>query len=320
MKLRFFTLQITALAALCFGPASATAALITGIFAFGDSLTDAGNTSLATGGALPGAAFYKGRYSNGPVWVENLAGRLGLSALTPSLAGGTDNAWAGAYTLTGGSVPTIAQQAAGFVAGGGKFLPTDLVVIWGGANDFLLGGQTNPAVPAGNVAGIISTLAGAGAKTILLPNLPDLGYTPELLSTGSPGAILGFSQLSAGFNLSLYSQIPGLEASLGIDIVELDIWSIGKGLKKDLSFTTTTQSALLTGNAANADQFLYWDTVHPTSRVHDIFGLRAFEALGVPEPGTTVILLIVGSGLMLRRRRTGDLLLNSSEPAPAGGC
>lgn len=304
MKLRFLSLRFTALISLCIAPASATAALFTGIFAFGDSLTDTGNTSLATGGANPGAAYYNGRYSNGPVWVERLAAHLGLPAPTPSLTGGRDYAWAGAYTQTGGFVPTIAQQAAGFVGNGGTFLPTDLVVVWGGANDFLLGGQTNPAVPAGNIAGIISTLAGAGAKTILLPNLPDLGDTPELLSTGNPAAILGFSQLSAGFNFSLYSQIPFLETSLGINIVELDIWSIGKELKNNpaaFGFTNTTQSALLTGNAANAGEFLYWDTVHPTSRVHDIFAARA--AGPIPEPGTTVILFLFGTGTLLRRRR-----------------
>ena len=305
MKRRLFTLRLAALVSLCAVPATSTAALFTGIFAFGDSLTDAGNTSLATGGALPGAAYFNGRYSNGPVWVEGLAGHLGLAAPAPSLAGGSDHAWAGAYTQTGGSVPTIAQQAAGFVGSGGTFLATDLVVVWGGANDFLLGGQTNPNVPAGNIAGIISTLARAGAKTILLPNLPDLGDTPELLSTGSPAAILGFSQLSGGFNASLYSQIPSLETSLGIHIVALDIFSIGKELKSNpaFGFTNTTQSALLTGNAANADQFLYWDTVHPTRRVHDIFAVRAYEAL-IPEPGTTVILLLFASGMVFRRHRT----------------
>ena len=305
MKLTFITLPCAALVSFCLATASAPAALFTGIFAFGDSLTDAGNTNLATGGALPGAGYYNGRYSNGPVWVERLAGELGMTAPTPSLTGGSDFAWAGAYTRTGGSVPTIAQQAAGFVAAGGTFLPTDLIVIWGGANDLLLGGEANPAIPAGNIAGIISTLASAGAKKILLPNLPDLGDTPELLSTGNPAAILGTSQWTVGFNLSLHSQIPQLETTLGIDIVPLDIYSIGKELRANpgaFGFTNTTQSALLTGNAANADQYLYWDTVHPTAGVHNIFAARA--AILLPEPGAAVMMTIFVTGLILRRSRT----------------
>jgi outer membrane lipase/esterase len=86
MKARFATLWLVTLVSLCFAPASATAALFTGLFAFGDSLTDAGNTSLATGGAQPGAAYYNGRYSNGPVWVEQFAAQLALPAPTPCLA------------------------------------------------------------------------------------------------------------------------------------------------------------------------------------------------------------------------------------------
>ena len=66
---------------------------ITGIVAFGDSLSDTGNTFLAAG--IPPAPYYQGHYSNGPIWLEYLAGRLGVAAPLPSLAGGTDNAWGG---------------------------------------------------------------------------------------------------------------------------------------------------------------------------------------------------------------------------------
>jgi len=196
MKMRRSAIQLTVVASLWLSASISQAALFTGIFAFGDSLTDSGNTSLATGGAMPGASYYNGRYSNGPVWAEKLAGQLALPGFSASLAGGNDYAWAGAYTQTGGSVPTVTQQAAGFIGAGKTFLATDLIVVWAGANDFLLGGQLDPTIPAGNLAGIISTLAGAGARNFLLPNLPDLGDTPELISTGNAAAILGFSQLS----------------------------------------------------------------------------------------------------------------------------
>jgi len=182
--LRFLAVAVV----LCSGISAARAALFSGLFAFGDSLTDTGNTSLATGGALPGASYYNGRYSNGPVWLEDFAGYMAMPAPSPSLAGGRDYAFAGAFTQSGGQVPTIAQQAGMFLGAGGTFLPTDLVVVWGGANDFLLGGQTDPSVPATNIAGVISTLAAAGAPHFLIPNLPDLGDTPELLATNNAAA------------------------------------------------------------------------------------------------------------------------------------
>ena len=306
MKLRSITVHLAAVFFFCLGSTNATAALFSGLFSFGDSLSDAGNTSLATGGALPGAGYYNGRYSNGPVWVERLAGYLGLPAASPSLLGGTNSAWAGAYTLSGGSVPTIAQQVALFTGGGGSFLSTDLITLWGGANDFLLGGQLNPTVPAANILGIIPLLANAGAKTILLPNLPDLGDTPALLSTNDANSILGASLWTQGFNQTLASQIAVLESAYGIDIVLLDIYAIGKALKNDpgaFGFTNTTDSALLTGNAAFADQYLYWDSVHPTSGVQDIFAQEGFKALGVPEPSTTVILFLFGCSVIARRQR-----------------
>lgn len=62
----------------------------TGIVAFGDSLSDAGNVFLATGGAIPAPPYVGGHFSSGPIWVEGLSPILGLGALRPSLAGGTD--------------------------------------------------------------------------------------------------------------------------------------------------------------------------------------------------------------------------------------
>ena len=39
-----------------------------------------------------------GRFTNGNVWVQDLAQNLGLPAVKPSLAGGTDYAYGGAET------------------------------------------------------------------------------------------------------------------------------------------------------------------------------------------------------------------------------
>ena len=82
------------------------------IYAFGDSLSDAGNLSITTSAA--GATepvsppYYKQQYgsisgnvfSNGPTWVQNLSIALGLGTLKPSLIGGTDFAYGGAETGT----------------------------------------------------------------------------------------------------------------------------------------------------------------------------------------------------------------------------
>ncbi len=59
---------------------------------FGDSYRDVGNLYLATGGAEPAAPYYNMRFSNGPLWVDHVAGFLGVP-LTAYLAGGTDYAF-----------------------------------------------------------------------------------------------------------------------------------------------------------------------------------------------------------------------------------
>ena len=68
------------------------------MYAFGDSLTDTGNVSLATLGMVPASPYADRSFSNGPVWAQDLAQSLGLPALKPSLAGGTDFAYGGAET------------------------------------------------------------------------------------------------------------------------------------------------------------------------------------------------------------------------------
>ena len=160
---------IAALALGMFAPAPARAGW-TQIVAFGDSLIDTGNVFAASG--QPPAPYFDGRFSNGPVWVEYLAGRLGIAAPTPSLTGGTNYAWAGAETgfgLSAGGTLNINSQVTNFLAGN-TLSATQLVVIDGGANDFF-NGQTDPSVPVANLAAAIRALAGAGGRTFIVQNL-----------------------------------------------------------------------------------------------------------------------------------------------------
>ena len=83
------------------------------------SLIDTGNVFAATG--QPAGPLLRWPLTRtGPVWVEYLAGRLGIAAPTPSLTGGTDYAWGGAETgfgLSASGTPNINSQVATFLAG-----------------------------------------------------------------------------------------------------------------------------------------------------------------------------------------------------------
>src|SRR5580698_2181168 len=79
-------------------PSLVQAGSIDAIYAFGDSLTDVGNIYAATGGTTPGAPYVNGQFTNGNVWVQDLATGLGVPSLKPSLLGGTDYAYGTAET------------------------------------------------------------------------------------------------------------------------------------------------------------------------------------------------------------------------------
>src|SRR5262245_14581793 len=86
---------------------------LTEVVVFGDSLSDTGNLFLASGGTVATPPYFNGRFSNGPVWVEVLADKLGLDAPTPSVLGGTNFAFGGAETGAGLSsfdTPNVGMQ------------------------------------------------------------------------------------------------------------------------------------------------------------------------------------------------------------------
>ncbi len=72
---------------------SAQSATFDSIVAFGDSLSDKGNLYSLTGDTIPPSPpYYQGRFSNGPVWVEDVAKYLGIPLADYALGGAnTDN-------------------------------------------------------------------------------------------------------------------------------------------------------------------------------------------------------------------------------------
>src|SRR6185295_8260870 len=88
------------------------------LYVFGDSLSDTGNFSLATGGNQPPAS--SPGYSNGQ-WITDLASHLGLSAVASGLVGGTNYAYGGALisgpsVVDGFTVPSVADQIQTYLA------------------------------------------------------------------------------------------------------------------------------------------------------------------------------------------------------------
>ena len=200
------TLPLTLVAVL---PTAAQAANFSRMYVFGDSLSDTGNSLAITTAANainplipvipPGAVgYFNGRFSNGSIWLDELADRLELS-LPPisTIAGGSsptgvnlaiNSATTGEQNTFPLPLPGfvgVQQQLAQFATANATADPNALYVLWAGANDYLGAQVTNPAEPVANLSNAVQDLYSLGARNFLVANLPALGVTPLAQSRGS---------------------------------------------------------------------------------------------------------------------------------------
>ncbi len=248
------------------------------LYVFGDSLSDVGTVFRATGGTYPpNPTYFQGRYSNGRVWVEYLADRLHLSSRQ------TNNFACGGAT-TGSErnslVPGLLTQVQSFTQTHQQTNPNALYVLWAGANDYLQG-ISSATVPVENLTGAIASLAGAGAKKILVANLPDLGQLPATRTSANSASL---STLTQSHNQGLRRALKlSSQQYSDLQIVTLDANTLyRKAITNPAAFGfTNVISACLSGSRAcgNPDQFLFWDGIHPTTAAHRILGEAAFSAI-----------------------------------------
>ena len=340
------------------------------IYSFGDSLSDAGDAYLLTTSAYASALGLQAEpvsppydqetygstkadvFSNGTVWVQDLATTLGLATpapgqvgatgaqliaagansflvglldggnpsnyvtLVPGATGGTDFAIGGSVTgptnfntSAEEAVTDLQSQIANFQ----REIPTPatgaLYTVWSGSNDLLnlLGSSTfasqSPATSEAEVAqsaqnevNAVISLVQLGAKSILVGDVPNLGLIPAITSEGS-AAEQTATLYAQYFNTQLTSDIQTAASQLaGATVTLLDDFGLLTGTTTGTAVAgpngntiTDITDPAYTGSytadngtlASNADNYLYFDELHPTATGHQAIADLAAADLGI---------------------------------------
>ena len=179
------------------------AANFTSLTFLGDSLTDTGNLFTVTQGLIPPeiadtgeAAYFEGRFSDGPNWADFLAEELELSPATfeltlldPTISTeeGINFAVGGALSgeatestspSTGitATIPGVLEEQLPSLLDNFEIDPTGLYSVWVGSNDYYAFSPVEPVIE--NISSTIESLIQAGAQNILAFNLQDQSLTP----------------------------------------------------------------------------------------------------------------------------------------------
>ncbi|WP_310620466.1 autotransporter domain-containing protein [Flexibacterium corallicola] len=307
---------------------------INNMYVIGDSLSDGGTYSVVVGGQAPDAVttYYQyttnvlnSRTNDGSgVYVDYLADNFGIE-LAPAYYtevdsggntieienpdGGTNYAQGGALVTgdnptasTGITMTSLEEQIDRLLASDTSFSKSDLITVWGGANDVLItagtmtslsAGKTTVETAAANLSDQVDRLLSAGSPTVFVMSLPDIGETPRFASDATSSYVT--STLSSSYNARLKESLEGK------NVVFVDTGSILSAAIADperFGFTVsntgfacpnaiptpgedpTSLVCVQEYNAeANSEEYIFADGVHMTDAANRLLGQIIYNYL-----------------------------------------
>ena len=240
---------------------------------FGDSLSDTGNA---------------GRFTDGDVWVEYVGRGLGLG-VAPARVGGFNYAVGGARTH--GGAFSLREQVQLFIAtrDSGRPDPATLYIVFGGSNDLrdLVNVTDRTDRQAGadaavvDVASMLRALVAAGAREFLVPNLPDIGRTPEARGYGTAW-MREARELTRRFNVGLERVLKEIERHDDVHVHRLDVFGLLDAAAADperFDLRDLSNPCPAEQRTSGCNGYLFWDAIHPTRIGHEQLGAAALAAL-----------------------------------------
>jgi len=234
--------------------------------------------------------------------------------------GGAETGFSGIGEF-GEFLPGLLTQVAGFtndlIVSDQMADPNALYILWSGATDYLNIDPPNPTQVVGNIETALNSLYNFGARNFLVLNLPDLGKIPQSLSLDS-SLSTGLTDLTEQHNSVLDSSLNVLSQSLpDINLISVDQYDLFDQILANpgnFGFTNVTETCLDEATflpCANPDEFLFWDSVNPTTASHKILAESTIallksqdkdESKSVPEPVSSASLGVIGLAWLLRKQ------------------
>ena len=306
----FFSIWL--LAVTCLLPAAVTAgADYERLVIFGDSLSDPGNAFVLTGTALkppytaliPDYPYARGGHhlSDGATWIERLAKKMKLrKSAGPALrVPGKFSNYAIDRTRACPDSPSpshidLSSQVGLFLADFANTPPERaLYVVFAGSND-VRDALVNPEIGEAilgcallSLSDNIQTLIAAGARTFLIPNVPNLGLVPAIAMLG-PEAQQAATDVAYVFNQQLEGILTEIENASGglVTFYRLDTFDLLTQVSAehpDLNVTDPCIDVFSGTVCKQSKKYLFWDGIHPTRTGHKLIAEEAVTVLGLSK-------------------------------------
>ncbi|MGB3535274.1 MAG: SGNH/GDSL hydrolase family protein [Microcoleaceae cyanobacterium] len=175
----------------------------------------------------------------------------------------------------------------------------------------------DPQQTVNNLVTAVEQLYNVGGRNIVLPNLADIGKTPQALSPDAPIASEALTTVTDIHNDLLKTAWSQLHQSLPeLNLIAVDtnhLFDQILNFPSALGFTNTTEACLdpITLLPCDAPQtHVFWDIIHPTNATDEILADYAIASIDwYLEPTTLTLLTETDDNITLNYSQTVDQLV-----------